>query len=259
MELSAYCAALRARIDAEFSLRLAERFPRLGGAERAAVQDVLAGGKRLRGTLTCLLAQALDAPLERALPGALAVELVQAASLVHDDFVDGDKRRRGRAAAWTVVSPRRAVLIADVMFAVALESMALSGSREGATLAQAIAAMAQGALAELAHSNASPSAAAYRRLIELKTGSLFAAAARVGALAADAAPRVLEAAAQFGMLTGVLYQMADDVADGDAPSALAANEMERLGEQARVALAVFPQNAHTALLAELPAGLICVR
>lgn len=212
----ATCAAefhrrLKRRIDAELEVRLAEWFPGLPHAHLNTLRQVLADGKRLRGSLACLVAEALGGRADDALPAALAVEIIQAASLVHDDFVDGDVARRGRAAAWTILSPRRAVLLADVMFATAIEKMADAGGRESATLARAIATMAQGAFQEtLAPGRDSE---AYNRIIYLKTGSLFAAAARLGALAADAGSPQVEAASDFGALAGKVYQIADDLAD----------------------------------------------
>ena len=148
MGLSAYRLAAKARIDAELKARVGQWFPSLPPAHEDALHGILAEGKRLRGSLTCLVAEALGGSLEQALPHALAVELVQAASLVHDDFVDGDTVRRGRPAAWTLLSARRAVLVADLIFATAIETMSQAGSRECATLVRSIADMAQGALQE---------------------------------------------------------------------------------------------------------------
>lgn len=255
---AAYRGRLKPRIDAELKLRLGEWFPGLPDVHRQALHEILADGKRIRGVLTCLVAEALGARLEQALPASLAVEMIQAASLVHDDFVDGDTLRRGRPAAWTKLSPRRAVLLADLVFATAIETMARAGRREGETLAHAIAAMAQGALQEAlgAGERQRPGCDAYRRVIHLKTGSLFAAAASLGALAAGADERTLEAAAQFGARTGALYQIADDLADDPqaAPALRAGMEQEiaALAEQARCALADFPDNERTRMLAEMP-------
>jgi geranylgeranyl pyrophosphate synthase len=261
MGLTAYRAQLKARIDGELKLRLGEWFPGLPDANQEALHDMLAEGKRLRGSLTCLVAEALGASLERALPSALAVEMIQAASLVHDDFVDGDTVRRGRPAAWTRLPPRRAVLLADLVFATAIEKMAKAGGREGATLAHAIATMAQGAVQETLDPAYAKRAGrdAYRRIIYLKTGSLFAAAARLGALAAGADERTLEAATEFGARTGEAYQVADDLAD-DMEAAPAVRrrmgeEIVLLIEQARRALVAFPDNESTRMLAEMP-GLI---
>lgn len=245
MDLTRY----QARIDAELELRLGEWFAAVPPVQREALQGILVRGKRLRGSLACAVAEALGGGVEAALPGALAVEIIQAASLVHDDLVDGDTVRRGRPAAWTLLSPRGAVLLADLAFATAIERMAAVGARECATVAHAIAAMAQGAFAESLEGHS------YRGVVRLKTGSLFAAAARLGALAAAAPEAALEAATEFGMRAGELYQIADDLAD--EPFAAAerrrlARESVVLARQARAALAAFPRNEHTALLARLP-------
>ena len=257
MGLSAYRAAAKARIDAELKLRAAQWFSALPPAHADALHTILAEGKRLRGSLTCLVAEALGGTLEQALPAALAVEMVQAASLVHDDFVDGDTVRRGRPAAWTLLSSRRAVLVADVMFAMAIEKMAQAGARECAALAHAIAAMAQGALQESAGNSCAENLDAYRRIIYLKTGSLFGAAARLGALAVDAQEPLLQAATDFGARAGELYQIADDLADGVRLGSLRPQtEIARLTEQALRALAAFPDNERTRMLADMPQELI---
>jgi geranylgeranyl pyrophosphate synthase len=250
MGLSEYRIVLKERIDAEMERRLPEWFADLPSAQLAWLHTMLSDGKRLRGCVVCLVAQALGARVEKALPAAMAVEIVHAASLVHDDLVDGDATRRGRAAAWTWLSPRRAVLVADAMFATALERMALLGSREAATLARAIAAMARGALHEVLDVKA-----AHERIIQWKTGSLFAAAARLGALAADAQPALLEVAYEYGMRTGEAYQRADDLADADA-ACLTHAEVSSLVEKAAAALARFPDNPHARMLQQAPAAFV---
>lgn len=236
------------RIDTELDACLGAWFPGFAAQDVEALRAVLARGKRLRGGLTCLVAEALGGAIAAAMPAALAIEVIQAASLVHDDFVDGDALRRGRPAAWTVLAPRRAVLLADVMFATAIEKMAQIGAAEAACLAQAIAAMARGAFAEA--SGGSP-----RGIDRAKTGSLFAAAAQLGALAARADPAQLQAAHEFGALAGEAYQLADDLADGSARPALE-SALGALVERATAALAPFPDNASTRLLAEAPAEFV---
>jgi geranylgeranyl pyrophosphate synthase len=258
MELNGYRAAAKARIDAELKVRVGQWFPTLPPPHQEALHVILAEGKRLRGSLTCLVAEALGGTFEQALPAALAVELIQAASLVHDDFVDGDTLRRGRPATWTLLSARRAVLLADLLFATAIEKMAQAGARQGETLAHAIAAMAQGAFDESVGIGKVSDSQAYHSIIHLKTGSLFAAAARLGALAAGAQERMVEAATQFGALTGEVYQIADDLADGagvGAPELLQAR-IAPLVEQARCAIAAFPDNERTQMLADMPGELV---
>ena len=89
------------------------------------------------------------------------------------------------------------------------------------------------------------------------TGSLFAAAGRLGALAAGADESALQAATDFGARAGALYQIADDLADGarlGSPSPRA--ELGLLLDEARRALAAFPANERTQMLAEMPHALI---
>jgi geranylgeranyl pyrophosphate synthase len=250
MELSLqYGAHMRDRVNAELAGCVAEWFPELPPPDQEVLRRILAGGKRLRACLACLVAQALGARMEAAMPAALAIEMVHAASLVHDDFVDGDALRHGKPAAWTVLEPRRAVLLADMMFATAIEKMAQCGAAEVGALAQAIAATARGAFQETLEREAS-----YRRVNQAKTGSLFAAAARLGALAARASDAEVESAHQFGALVGEAYQLADDLADG-VPAGVnphAEGDIAALLERAKAALAAFPDGESTRLLAEAP-------
>src|ERR1700751_1837066 len=76
-------------------------------------------GKALRPALALLSARAADAAPERAVPAAVAVELVHNFSLLHDDIMDGDPERRHRPTAWTVYGPGAAILAGDAMLALA--------------------------------------------------------------------------------------------------------------------------------------------
>lgn len=209
----------REQLEQEFEHRLAQFFDDLPAAHMDAVRDVLGGGKRLRGCLVVLLNDALGGAPAAAIPRAMAVECVQAASLIHDDFVDGDTLRRDRPATWTVHGPRRAVLLGDVIFATALRRMGELGQADGAVLAQAVATMAAGAYQEplapsdLARDSAMEAAHLYPRLIHLKTGVLFGAAAQLGALAAGVPASITARAFGYGVLVGQAYQIADDVHD----------------------------------------------
>lgn len=219
----------RTRLDAAFEGALPRFFEGQPASHLAAIRGVLAGGKRLRAGLVCLLDEALGGPAAAAIPRALAVECVQAASLIHDDLVDGDTMRRDRPATWTVQGARRAVLLGDLIFATALHRMAQLGQRDALALGEAIATMASGAYheplvpADLALASAHDQAGLYPRLIHLKTGVLFGTAARLGALAAGASEPVAALAFDYGARTGEAYQMADDLQDlveAPAPEAL---------------------------------------
>lgn len=214
-----YWRHTRARLDVELVDAIPRFFDTLPAPHVATIAQVLADGKRLRGCLTCLMTEALGGQFEDALPRALAIECIHAASLIHDDVVDGDLLRRERDATWVGVGQRRAVLLGDVIFATALHRMMALSQADGLVAAENISAMASGAYQEpLASSGPEWAAFArvpelYPRLIHLKTGVLFGAAMRLGSLAADATPAVATQAFEFGASIGEAYQIADDLRD----------------------------------------------
>ena len=214
-----YWKATRERLDTEFEGQLPLFFALQPPPVVAAIREVLAGGKRLRGCLACLLCDALGGPPAAAIARAMAVECVQAASLIHDDLIDGDTLRRNRAATWTIQGPRRAVLLGDLIFATALHRMAELGPDDALALGQAIATMATGAYQEPLEPPdpqqdlVVDTGNLYPQLLHLKSGVLFGTAARMGALAAGASAPIAALAFDYGARTGEAYQIADDLQD----------------------------------------------
>lgn len=214
-----YWQVTRERLDAAFEREVPRFFDRQPASLVTAVREVLGGGKRQRGCLVCLLSETLGGTLAAAVPRAMAVECVQAASLIHDDLIDGDTVRRNRAATWTVEGPRRAVLLGDLIFATALQRMAELGREDVLALAEAIATMATGAYREplvptdLEQVAPGHAAGLYPQLIFLKSGVLFGTAARMGALAAGGSAHLAVLAFEYGARTGEAYQIADDLQD----------------------------------------------
>ncbi|MDQ1495196.1 MAG: geranylgeranyl diphosphate synthase, type, partial [Actinomycetota bacterium] len=80
-------------------------------------------GKAVRPTLAVVSAQAVGAPAEVGVPGALAVEFVHNFSLLHDDVMDRDEERRHRPTAWTVFGNSAAILAGDALLALAFEAL----------------------------------------------------------------------------------------------------------------------------------------
>ena len=189
--------------------------------QKTDLLETVGMGKKIRGCLSCLVNDALGGEPEGAIPGAVAIELIQAATLIHDDFVDQDTTRRSRPAAWTLEGARRAVLIGDVIFASAIEMMSDAGADEGLAVSRAIAQVSRGALSEPLDASALASdiesggvnRGLYEKIIGLKTGILFGTACRLGALAAKADGRIGDVAFRYGVRIGEAYQVADDLED----------------------------------------------
>jgi len=180
-------------------------------------ETLVLDGKCARGGLVMLVCEALGGQRRDALPRAVLIECVQAATLVHDDVVDGDAIRRGQPALWTALGQRRAILLGDLLFATALMRAAHLGYADVKVLANAIGTVASGAYREPLDERdlaRQPSAATlYERVIHCKTGALFGAAGRLGAIAAGAAENQVDAACAFATRVGEAYQMADDITD----------------------------------------------
>lgn len=238
-EFDLYWRAVRARLDTELLRSIPKLFSGLSARQIDSVHTILAAGKRIRGGLVCLVNNALGGRIEHAIPRAVAIECIQAASLVHDDYVDEDTRRRNRPATWTVEGPRTAVLLGDLIFAVAIEKMMEIGRADGLVAVQAVATMARGACQEpidaldLARAVAEGSyrSEVYNHIIHLKTGALFGAAAKLGAVAAKSSPAQRKVAFEWGARLGEAYQIADDLDEVlalDAHSENVAARMSRL-------------------------------
>ncbi len=186
-----------------------------------SLRATLEAGKKIRGCLSCLISEALGGDLTSAAPRAVAVELVQAATLIHDDFVDQDTVRGNRPAVWAIEGPRRAVLIGDVLFATAIQMMSELSREDGLTISRAIAQVSQGALREpldpvtLSREMAADRVGGrvYEKIIRLKTGILFGAACHLGAIAAGADQKYQQKAFRFGVQIGEAYQIADDLSE----------------------------------------------
>ncbi len=183
--------------------------------------ESLESGKKIRGCLTCMIAEALGGHVEAGMPRAVAVELIHTATLIHDDYVDQHIARRNRSAPWTLEGARKAVLIGDMFVARGIRIMNDLGREEGQAISRAVALMSKGALYEPLN----PSALAkeieskrlrknlYERIIYLKTGILFGTACQVGAIAASKNGKLGTISFRYGARIGEAYQIADDLID----------------------------------------------
>jgi geranylgeranyl pyrophosphate synthase len=206
-------------LDEAFRRQISALLENIPLRQRAALMATLEAGKKIRGCLACLVCDALGGEPEGAIPRAIAIELIQAATLIHDDFVDQDTTRGKRAAAWTLEGARRAVLIGDIFFATAIKMMSDLSREDGRVVSQAIAQVSKGALhepldtlmlAELIESNIWKDQL-YDEIIRLKTGVLFGTACQLGALAANGGGKLGEIAFRYGLRIGEAYQIADDL------------------------------------------------
>ncbi len=214
-----YLEKLRPMLEDAFNKELSSLVGGIQARDMVSLMATLKAGKKIRGCLSCMVNEALGGVLDAAIPRATAVELIQAATLIHDDFVDQDKLRRNRPAVWTLEGARRAVLIGDVIFSTAIKMMNDFTRADSETIIQAIVQVSKGALREpldpLALSREIEakrvSSGLYMEIIRLKTGILFGTACKLGAIAAEASSELRKKAYLYGIRIGEAYQIADDV------------------------------------------------
>ena len=198
----------------------------LGEAMRYGVLD---GGKRLRPLLVRAACEAVDGNLHAALRAAVAVELIHAYSLVHDDMpcMDNDVLRRGKPTVHVQFGEAGAMLAGDAMQALAFEVLTPSAdgyppamppalqARLCGLLARAAghAGMAGGQAIDLASTGKPLDESCLRDMHRRKTGALLQASVLMGAVTGACSPTAWAALGEFGAVLGLAFQVVDDILD----------------------------------------------
>ena len=180
----------------------------------AARRMTAAGGKRLRPAFVVASAQCAGAFDERVMGAAVAVELVQVGSLVHDDIFEDASTRRGVPTINSVEGPRHALMAGDFLLARAGVEAAVAGQEVAADVAATVAALCEGQMEEMRHvHDVDRPVESYLRSIGAKTAALFACAMRCGARCGELPPSAVERLGDFGYAFGMAFQVLDDVLD----------------------------------------------
>lgn len=222
---SAHRACLHAALDA--ALPPADTYPaRLHAAMRYACE----GGKRLRALLVYATGEALGVAPETLDAPAVAVELIHAFSLVHDDLpaMDDDDLRRGRATVHKAYDEGTAILVGDALQALAFTVLASAPALPATAVLEQLRVLAAasgsqgmtgGQQADLDAEGKTLALADLEQLHAHKTGALMLACVRMAAAAADAKPASRDRLNEFGTALGLAYQIQDDVLDVEGSTA----------------------------------------
>lgn len=206
--------------------RLDALLPETGMLARSAREAVLSPGKRVRPVLAMLAAAHAGGRAEDALDFGCAVEMVHTASLVLDDLpcMDDATLRRGRPTLHRSVGEDIATLAAIALLnqatriVLGMDAPAATRLAAADVLTRAIGfdGLAQGQVRDLRDPPEARDAAGLRRLNDLKTGALFAAAVRGGGLCGGASGADLDRLTTFGEAAGFAFQLCDDLLDRSA-------------------------------------------
>jgi geranylgeranyl pyrophosphate synthase len=200
--------------------RLEERMAELADSHgellgHYAGDTIAAGGKRLRPLLVFLAAGAPPPETDGLVSGAVAVELVHSATLVHDDVLDASPLRRGRPTVVAAAGRRLATATGDLLFSRAFSELAATGSLAAVrTLSRASSGLAAGELMQRADAWTPVAVDRYLERCRLKTAVLFRAACELGAIESGGPTAALGA---FGEQIGIAFQLLDDILDVSGP------------------------------------------
>jgi geranylgeranyl diphosphate synthase type I len=244
--LDRYRAIIDARLAALFDEKIAEAPDFIGFSYARLKEFVLRGGKRLRPALTIMAFKAVsDRPEEEIYSPAVGIELFHNSSLIHDDIMDEDSRRRGKLSMharferfFLKAHPDRegdgrmfrkmserfgvsiAILMGDILYAMTegclVDSPFGAGRIRGAVevLHRAYRSISEGQMLDiLSELDRGLTEDDILRLIELKTARLFAAALQIGAILGGAPAGTRNALARYALDLGTAFQLQDDLLD----------------------------------------------
>jgi geranylgeranyl diphosphate synthase type I len=196
---------------------------------RASRQIVDAGGKRLRPFLVLKSCKLVKGKEEDVLPTAAALELLHTFTLIHDDIMDQDEKRRGVPTVHTTFGVPVAIMAGDLVFAKVYESIIKYTDTKRVKpkrllqvikeISETTITICEGQTRDMMFEDKeSVSEEEYLEMIRGKTAALFETSARCGGILGGGTKRQVERLGRFGHFSGIAFQIIDDVL------ALTANE-----------------------------------
>ncbi len=254
MDLKAYLKQRQALVNKALERYLPPSREYPGSIHQAMRYSVLGEGKRIRPILVLAACEAVGGSISSALQSACALELIHAYSLVHDDLpaMDDDDWRRGKPSCHKKYGEAVGVLTGDALLTYSFELLACGNGDSGARLkvireiAKAIGTqgMIGGQVVDVEAGRSRATSAVLEYINTRKTGALISASVRVGALLGCAGPKAYKAMALYGGRIGLVFQLVDDLLDGDGAVRIHGAEAvrkraERLTRSAVACLAPF--------------------
>ena len=174
-----------------------------------------AGGKRMRPVLVLLCSRALGYTGQQHIDLATVIEFLHTATLLHDDVVDMSEMRRGRPTANVRWDNPSSVLVGDFIYSRAFQLLVTIGNLQIMdVMATTTNKISEGEVLQLVHQHdPQTSEEQYMEVIRNKTAILFAAACSTAAILSGADAQTQQRLHNFGLETGMAFQLIDDVLD----------------------------------------------
>ncbi|NJE07243.1 polyprenyl synthetase family protein [Thermococcus sp. M39] len=180
----------------------------------------LAGGKRVRPFVVLTATEAVGGDWKKALYPAAAIEILHTYTLIHDDIMDMDETRRGRATVHKVWGINMAILAGDLMYSVVFDA-ATKAPVSAEKIVEIVRAIARAGI-EICEGQAldlefetrdAVTIDEYLKMIDGKTAALFDASAKIGGIIGTDNQEYIQALSKYGRNVGLAFQVWDDVLD----------------------------------------------
>ena len=172
------------------------------------------GGKRIRPLILMLAAEAVGVPSTKTDLSSVAVELLHTESIIHDDIIDEQIKRRDRDSFHKRYGNNTSILTADFVFGIILEiASRYNDPRVAKELSLAAIKMCEGEQRELSMNSRKVPWVEYLTVISEKTAALFQTSSKLGAIIGGGNEEEIDGLAGFGVNLGIAYQIHDDILD----------------------------------------------
>ena len=205
---SKYIEKIDAALNAELELYSESEF-------REPLKFAIEGGKRIRPIISLLSTESVGKIDENAFAGACAIELLHTESVIHDDIIDNETKRRQKDPFHIKYGYNTSVLTGDFVLGLILNiSSRLDNPRITKDLATAAMLMSEGEILEgKLEESEDATFDDYLKVMEYKTATAFEMAAKLGAIIGGGSEEQIESLAEYGKNIGIAYQIRDDLMD----------------------------------------------
>ena len=205
---SEYIEKIDAVLDAELELYSESEFCE-------PLKFAIEGGKRIRPIILFLAAECVGKIDENVFSAACAIELLHTESVIHDDIIDNETKRRQKDPFHIKYGYNTSVLTGDFVLGLILNiSSRLDNSRITKDLATAAMLMSEGEVLEgKLEESEDATFDDYLKVMEYKTATAFEMAAKLGAIISGGSEEQIESLAEYGKNIGIAYQIRDDLMD----------------------------------------------
>ena len=182
---------------------------------REPLKFAIEGGKRIRPIILLLSTESVGKIDENAFSGACAIELLHTESVIHDDIIDNETKRRQKDPFHIKYGYNTSVLTGDFVLGLILNiSSRLDNPRITKDLATAAMLMSEGEILEgKLEESEDATFDDYLKVMEYKTATAFEMAAKLGAVIGGGSEEQIESLAEYGKNIGIAYQIRDDLMD----------------------------------------------